>query len=211
VVTLAFERIPYDHVLLPAEQEEAARIWEDMKGRPVTFDAEGKPIEWVNGSTIDRFHENIVHGNGYIMYGYTDLTIALRLHSGVIAPMKIRGVAVKFLKGQPRLDYGGEMGGNDVFYEHYMTRSGPYRAAITAFVFADAEILECIAKTGKSPEQAAGTTAPAADLPLHEPQEGNPFSKQAVEEAAAALVAAAGGVAPAKTDAASCILRVLVR
>ncbi len=198
---LAFERRLYEHQLLPVDQDEAARIWEDMKGRPIAWDKEGKATAWVNGSQVDRFYENIVHGNGYTMYGYGEATITLRLDSGVIAPIKYRGIAIKYLKGVPRLDYPGKKGNNDMFYEHFMTMSGPMRAAITAFFFSDPEICECIARTGKAPAQIAAAAAPVAGLPPLEPQADNPFTKEAEAEAAAALAGAtaaavAGDAAP---------------
>jgi hypothetical protein len=155
------ERAKYKHVKV---DQEAALLWEDIQS-----------------TNIDRWHENIVPHEKSVLFGYCDVTLVIRTASGVLCPVKLRGIVVKSLKGNPHLDMPAEKGGDGEYYEHFMPRSAALRTVLTTLIFQDEGVQATIANATEAPADAPAASA-AAPAPTGEPAEfskGNPFAQGA--------------------------------
>lgn len=150
-------RTKYEHQSI---ENEAALLWEDI--------AE-------TGTRIDRFHQKIVHHEKSVLFGYADVTVVIRTAHGALCPIKLRGLVVKSLKGEPRLDMPAEKGSDGEFYDQFMPRSAALRTVLTTFVFSDPEVQAAVKAAAQEPageQPAAGSTG---DAPALSPS--NPFTK----------------------------------
>lgn len=137
------DRIKYAHV---DRQDESALLWESIAAE----------------SRIDRFHEKIVVHDKSVLFGYADVTVVIATAYGVILPIKLRGIVVKSLKGQPHIDMPAEKGADNQWYDHFMPRSASFRAVLTSLIFADPEVAQTV-------ERAAAAPPPVADASLAPP------------------------------------------
>ena len=159
-------RVKYEHANLG--DTEAGLLWEDI----------------CDESRIDRFHKKIVPHDKSVLFGYADVTLVIKTASGVKCPVKLRGLVVKSLKGNPHIDMPAEKGGDGEFYDHFMPRSAALRTVLTTFVFADEEVQAVIAEAASAPIEGTSTgTSESAEsgTPGEEPslRAGNPFAPAA--------------------------------
>ena len=157
------DRIKYEHKNV---ENEAGFLWEDI----------------CDESRVDRFHKKIVPHEKSVLFGYADVTIVIQTKSGVKCPIKLRGLVVKSLKGNPHIDMPAEKGSDGEFYDQFMPRSAALRTVLTTFVFSDPEVQEAIAEAANAPAETA-TSSASTDAPETSEQPtlraGNPFAPAA--------------------------------
>jgi len=158
-------RVKYAHTNV---DNEAAHLWEDI----YSSDQTGTPLL----SRVDRFHEKIVPHEKSVLFGYADVTLAIRTASGMILPLKLRGIVVKSLKGNPHLDMPAEKGADNEYYDIFMPRSGGFRTVLTTLVFSDPEVQATIAKAANAPAQESAGTPASAPAASGEFSDDNPFA-----------------------------------
>lgn len=160
------DRKKYEHQNL---ENEAAFLWEDI----------------CDESRVDRFHKKIVQHSKSVLYGFATVTLVVKTASGILFPIKLSGLAVKSLKGKPRIDMPSEKGADGEWYDHFMPRSGAGRAALTTFVFSDPEVQEAIAEAAAAAQEADESGNAEAEVTAEiqgeqpELRAGNPFAAQA--------------------------------
>ena len=118
--------------------------------------------------TVDRFHAKIVKHDKSIFLGYADITIDIPKLEGFT--LKLRGINVKVLKGEPFLDMPSEKGADGEFYPTYFPKKNELRAVLTTAIFKDQRVLDTIEAAAQAPveaeEQPVGTEALSADNPF---------------------------------------------
>jgi DNA-binding cell septation regulator SpoVG len=125
-------------------KETAARLWDRCK------------------ISLDRFHGKVVKHEKSIFLGYADIT----LDAGDGLVLKMRGVEVKNLKGNPHIDFPSERGADGQYYPQFFPKSAELRAVLTTAIFADERVQSAIESASQVPEQSTGT----------ESSTSNPFS-----------------------------------
>jgi len=159
-------RVKYEHKSIGAT--EAGLLWEDI----------------CDESRIDRFHAKIVPHEKSVLFGYADVTLVIQTKSGVKCPIKLRGLVVKSLKGNPHIDMPAEKGSDGEFYDQFMPRSAELRTVLTTFIFSDEEVQATVAEAANAPAEGASTASADAGTtgaPSEEPtlRAGNPFAPSA--------------------------------
>ena len=162
------ERTKYQH---QAIENEPALLWEDI----------------CDETQVDRFYLKIVPREKTVLFGYADVTIVVKTASGVKFPVKLRGIVVKSLKGQPHIDMPAEKGSDGEWYDQFMPRSPAARTVLTTFIFSDPEVQAAVAAAAAARVEGAsaddldeiGTTGAPTERPPLTLRADNPFAKQA--------------------------------
>ncbi len=135
--------------------------------------------ESIAGSRVDRFHAKIVPHEKSVLFGYADVTLTVKTATGVIFPIKLRGLVVKSLKGRPHVDMPADKGSDGEYYDIFMPRSAALRAVLTALIFDDPEVAATIEQAATAPpagESTGTSTSPAAGTEETQFSSGNPFA-----------------------------------
>ncbi len=118
---------------------------------------------------IDRFHQNIVKHSKSVFLGYADVTLVGREGTPLEGfAMKIRGVEVKNLKGNPHIDFPSERGANGTYYPICFPKTAETRMILVTALFGSDEVQAAIVASAEAPmadaadETPAGASAPAA-------------------------------------------------
>lgn len=106
---------------------------------------------------LDRFHAKIVKHPKSIFLGYADITIGI---PSIGFALKVRGVELKNLKGNPHLDFPSERGADNVFYPQVFPKTGELRAVLTTALFSDQRVLDTVEAAARVPVESDGD-APA--------------------------------------------------
>ncbi len=135
--------------------------------------------EAIAGSRVDRFHAKIVPHESSVLFGYADVTLVVKTALGVIFPIKLRGIVVKSLKGNPHIDMPAEKGSDGEYYDIVMPRSAALRAVLTTLIFNDPEVAATIEQAAQLPagESTGTSTSPAAPAEETQFSAGNPFAE----------------------------------
>ena len=142
-------RVPYDHAtLLPGSGEKGKKTYAEAE-------AEARIIwpDFAELTRIDKFYPQIKrYASGVIRLGFIDITTVLRLRNGGVWPQKSRGIVVKVLKGQPRLEMPQQYSEkNSDFYDILIPRSLAMRICWMRFIFNDAEVRQSILDAKNAP------------------------------------------------------------
>lgn len=136
--------------------------------------------EAISESQVDRFHPKIVPHEKSVLFGYADVTLVVKTALGVLFPIKLRGIAVKSLKGKPHVDMPADRGSDGEYYDIFMPRSGALRACLTALIFDDPQVVATIELAAQAPAGestgASDSPAPAASAEETQFSAGNPFA-----------------------------------
>ena len=107
---------------------------------------------------IDRFYPHLVRHAQVDFLGHADVTIdASKTLPGLT--LSLRGIQVKLLKGDARIDMKEEKGLDGKFYPSYFPRTAELRAVLTTRVFKHEAVLAAITAIQALPKP--GATAPA--------------------------------------------------
>jgi len=109
---------------------------------------------------VERFHAKVQPGENVDFLGHVDLTIdARRTIPGLV--LRLRGIQVKILKGNNRLDMPTEKGNDGKYYPKYFPLSAELRECMTIAVFRHADVDAAVQSCKAIKTQATGAT-PAA-------------------------------------------------
>lgn len=128
----------------------AAKLWQEMT------------IE------LDRFHAKIVRHEKSVFLGYADLTLTIPNLPGFA--LKLRGLDVKMLKGNPHIDFPSERGADGNFYPHFFPKSNEMRQVLTTAIFSDERVAATVESAAQAPEpsteESEGAVANTGDNPF---------------------------------------------
>lgn len=110
--------------------------------------------------SVDRFHAQLKRRENVQFLGFADITVdATKALPGM--KLKLRGVEVKVLKGNPHIDMPSEKGQDGQYYPRYFPLTGELRAVLTTAIFQNPGVASAVEACAKLPVEGA-TTAPAA-------------------------------------------------
>lgn len=117
--------------------------------------------------TVERFKSVVrIHEKSHFL-GFADVKIdATAKVPGLI--LQLRGIEVKLLKGEQRIDMPTEKGSDGVFYPRFFPQSAELRAVLTTAIFRTDAVKAAVAD--------AAAKATAAGTPTSAPSASNPFS-----------------------------------
>lgn len=159
-------RTKYDHTALALKDpnQEAALLWEAI----------------CDHSKVERFHLNIVQHEKSVLFGYADVTLAIRTVTGVVCPVKLRGIVVKSLKGKAHIDMPADNAeGSKEFYDIFMPRSAALRTVLTMLIFQDPEVIAAIAEAAGQPRETSTERPDETGEERPTLRAGNPFAPKA--------------------------------
>lgn len=113
---------------------------------------------------LDRFHAKIVKHENSIFLGYADITIRIPQLEGFA--LKLRGVEVKNLKGNPHIDFPSERGADGNFYPQFFPKTPEMRAVLTTSIFRDSRIMETVETASQVPAEDSAATKTSVDNPF---------------------------------------------
>lgn len=120
--------------------------------------------------SVDRFHAQLKRRENVQFLGFADITVdATRALPGM--KLKLRGIEVKVLKGNPHIDMPSEKGQDGQYYPRYFPLTGELRAVLTSAIFQNPGVKAAVEQCAQLPVEGA-TSAPAAAAT----SASNPFS-----------------------------------
>ncbi len=133
---------------------------------------------------IKRFHPKLKIHDKSDFLGYADVEFSA---PGVLPGFifQVRGIEVKLLKGNDRIDMPQEKGGDNKWYPRYFPKTGELRAVMTTAVFLNDGVQSAVKQIGimKTEANAAGTSE---GTPASATGGDNPFKTDTTEETVAA-------------------------
>lgn len=118
--------------------------------------------------TLDRFHAKIVKHEKSIFLGFADVTITIPKLPGFA--LKLRGIELKNLKGNPHIDFPSERGADNVYYPQVFPKTNEMRTVLTTALFSDQRVLDTVEAASQVPAETAEASEPiSADA-------NNPFN-----------------------------------
>jgi len=119
--------------------------------------------------TVDRFAEKVKVHEKSVFLGYADITVdATAALPGF--KLKLRGVGVKILKGNPYLDMPSEKGADGQYYPRFFPLTGELRTVMTTACFQNEQV-------NSSMERAAAAAQPEENADCGTSlQQDNPFA-----------------------------------
>jgi len=160
------DRVKYEHQNHEDVNQEAGLLWAAIIGE----------------SRVDRFWANFKKHPKSLFFGHADVTLVVETKTGVKFPIKVRGIAVKTIKGKPNIGMPSEEGKDDAGNgtgEHYdivMPRSAALRRVVTTLIFADEAVQATIADAAVRAERESDGAEPAGEPEGAELGENNPFA-----------------------------------
>jgi DNA-binding cell septation regulator SpoVG len=119
---------------------------------------------------LDRFHTNLVKHPKSVFLGYADITLTIPRLEGFA--LKVRGIEIKLLKGNPFIAFPSERGADGTFYPQVFPKSGEMRAVLTTALFSDERVQAAVEAAAQMPEATEGTEGTEGA----EASTSNPFS-----------------------------------
>lgn len=117
--------------------------------------------------SVDRFHAKITPHEKSVFLGYADITIdGERVLPGL--KLKLRGVEVKELKGNPHIEMPSERAADGKFYPRYFPLSGELRQVLTMKIFSHGDVRSAVEAAKRATTQAtrAGAESASSDNPF---------------------------------------------
>lgn len=111
------------------------------------------------GIVVDRFHAKPSRRENVTFLGFADIT----LDASATIPglkLKLRGVEVKVLKGNPHIDMPSEKGADGKYYPTYFPLTAELREVMVQNIFRTQHVASAIEAAAQLPVE--GSTAPAA-------------------------------------------------
>ncbi len=104
-----------------------------------------------------RFRAHVREHESSTFLGYADATLVVSdaLGKGIDLTLRIRGIQVKIVNGQPRIDFPQEQSQNGNWYPHIFPKNAETRVALTTALLSDRMVHAVVASVMEDQDRVA--------------------------------------------------------